>query len=425
MVQPGFGGGLVAALQAQWALEIRAEYGEGLADIGVSPEDRASIIDKVVADILKQGLPVLPETFDAAFDRHPDAQQYISEMEDSGSAEKITKESPETGGNVVYYVAPDGTLSKTKVISYNPDNGETGSADVVTAGYKFVDGEWVRDARLGDATINQSAEEFMQQLQGSGFTSLAEAVAASLRIQRSAVKEPEEPVVPPALPPTTPNDRNDGGNDTPAVDVAPIKPVPVDPTAPTTGTRWKDPNTGRTHVQGDENGSGGRGTQAPIILDLDGDGVEVAFGEDIYFDLDDDGFLEQTSWASADDGFLVLDRNADGTRGAGDGVIDQSNELVLSSLGLKGDTDLQALARYDDNNDGKLDANDAIWNELKVWQDLNQDGKTEGDGTELKTLAAWGISSINIAYDDGTDFTDESNDVEVFGNILHGLAVAA
>jgi len=115
---------------------------------------------------------------------------------------------------------------------------------------------------------------------------------------------------------------------------------------------------------------------------------------------------------------------------AGDGGIDQSNDLELSSLGKDGDTDLQALARYDlgingGNNNGKLDSRDAIWNELKVWQDLNQDGKTEGDGTELKTLAAWGISSINIAYDDGTDFTDESNDVEVFGNNLHGLAVAA
>ena len=135
------------------------------------------------------------------------------------------------------------------------------------------------------------------------------------------------------------------------------------------------------------------GSKTPIILDLDGDGVEVAYGVDIYFDLDDDGFL-------------VIDRDADGTRGAGDGVIDQSNELVLSSLGLEGDTDLQALARYDDNGDGKLDASDAIWNELKVWQDLNQDGKTEGDGTELKTLAAWGISSINLAYDDGTKCDD-------------------
>ena len=62
-----------------------------------------------------------------------------------------------------------------------------------------------------------------------------------------------------------------------------------------------------------------------------------------------------------------------------------------------------ALVRYCGNGDGKLDA---IWNELKVWQDLNQDGKTEGDGTELKTLAAWGISSINLAYGDGTKCDD-------------------
>ena len=218
---------------------------------------------------------------------------------------------------------------------------------------------------------------------------------------------------------------NDDNDDPATSGPAPAQPIKTEIKGDPKGTggavtEYKD----RTHIQ-DGDGYTGRGLQAPIILDLDGDGVEVAFGEDIYFDLDDDGFLEQTSWASADDGFLVIDRNADGTRGAGDGVIDQSNELVLSSLGLEGDTDLQALARYDDNADGKLDASDAIWNELKVWQDLNQDGKTEGDGTELKTLAAWGISSINLAYDDGTDFTDESNDVEVFGNILHGLAVAA
>ena len=178
--------------------------------------------------------------------------------------------------------------------------------------------------------------------------------------------------------------------DEPAVEETPTQPIKTGITGDPKGkggavTIYKD----RTHIQ-DGDGYTGHGTQAPVILDLDGDGVEVAFGEDIYFDLDDDGFLEQTSWAAADDGFLVIDklandvRDTDGTDGWGDGVIDQSNELVLSSLGLEGDTDLQALARYDDNGDGKLDARDAIWNELKVWQELNQDGKTEGDGTAFK-----------------------------------------
>ncbi len=159
----------------------------------------------------------------------------------------------------------------------------------------------------------------------------------------------------------------------------------------------------------------------PIILDLDGDGVEIAFGQQTFFDIDDDGFLEQGAWASADDGFLVLDLNADGTRGAGDGVIDQSRELVWSLWGDAGDTDLQALQRaFDDNDDGIIDAQDSVWSELFVWQDINQDG--ESDEGEVRSLAGWGITQINTNYDDGSSFEDTSDDITVFGNTLHGLA---
>ncbi|MEX0308979.1 MAG: calcium-binding protein, partial [Tateyamaria sp.] len=159
----------------------------------------------------------------------------------------------------------------------------------------------------------------------------------------------------------------------------------------------------------------------PIIVDLDGDGVEISFGQQTYFDWDDDGFLEQGSWASADDGFLVLDLNADGSRGVGDGVIDQTRELVWSLWGSEGDTDLQALRRaFDDNGDGLLNDLDAVWNELRIWQDLDQDGETD-DG-ELRTLADWGITQINLGYDDGSDYSDTDDDINVFGNTLHGLA---
>ena len=57
-----------------------------------------------------------------------------------------------------------------------------------------------------------------------------------------------------------------------------------------------------------------------------------------------DGFRERTAWAAADDGFLVIDLNADGTRGAGDGQIDQRSELVLSNWGPEGSNGLQPLA---------------------------------------------------------------------------------
>ena len=51
----------------------------------------------------------------------------------------------------------------------------------------------------------------------------------------------------------------------------------------------------------------------PIILDLDGDGVEtVSLENGVYFDHDGNLFAEKTGWAGADDAFLVWDRNRNG-----------------------------------------------------------------------------------------------------------------
>ena len=52
----------------------------------------------------------------------------------------------------------------------------------------------------------------------------------------------------------------------------------------------------------------------PLILDLDGDGIEtVSIGDgDVYFDVDGDFFAERTGWLSGDDGFLALDKNRNG-----------------------------------------------------------------------------------------------------------------
>lgn len=175
------------------------------------------------------------------------------------------------------------------------------------------------------------------------------------------------------------------------------------------------------------NDGGGGDSGKPVIIDLDGDGIEVSVDAFVDFDMDGDGFLEQTSWAHADDGFLVIDLNADGSRGDGDGLINQTDELVLSNwLGFDGATDLQALAIFDEwemhggNNDGVLSAQDAIWSELRIWQDSNQNGITD-DG-ELKTLNQLGISQINLQYDDGTHYSDLSNDIELYGNVLLGTA---
>ena len=180
-------------------------------------------------------------------------------------------------------------------------------------------------------------------------------------------------------------------------------------------------------------------TPFPVIVDLDDDGIEVNFGSTVYFDHDDDGYKEAMSWAASDDAFLVIDLAEDGTLSGGDGQIDQSRELVLSFWGQDGDTDLQALqSRFDENNDFVLNsADEEVWAHLRVWQDLNQNAVVD-DG-ELRTLDnasvapgnEWGITQINLTYDGAdvqseadlqTMFEDETNNITVFGNTLHGLA---
>lgn len=72
------------------------------------------------------------------------------------------------------------------------------------------------------------------------------------------------------------------------------------------------------------------------------------------------------------------------------------------------------------NNDGVLDSQDSVWNELKVWQNIDQD--SEVDAGELKTLSDLGITKIDLEYDDGTEFADVSTDVPLFGSTLLGQA---
>lgn len=127
----------------------------------------------------------------------------------------------------------------------------------------------------------------------------------------------------------------------------------------------------------------------PIILDLDGDGLElVAFdGSTVSFDMDADGVVDKTGWAAADDGLLALDRN-------GNGVIDDISEISFVGDAAGALTDGEGLRAFDSNGDGFLSAQDDRFAEFKVWQDANQNGISEA--TELQTLGARGVTSINL-----------------------------
>jgi Ca2+-binding RTX toxin-like protein len=152
----------------------------------------------------------------------------------------------------------------------------------------------------------------------------------------------------------------------------------------------------------------------PVAVDLSGDGridtrtiaqVEAA-GQSITFDWDGQGYQKQTGWIGAGDAFLVLDKNFNQS-------VDQAEELLSNPLIADPGKGLRVLAAYDANQDGRIDANDPVYSQLKVWQDLDQDGNNtraltlngisqlaqdESNGlTELRSLQEVGITAIDYA----------------------------
>lgn len=138
---------------------------------------------------------------------------------------------------------------------------------------------------------------------------------------------------------------------------------------------------------------------SPLVFDLDGDGLELSSlaTSPAHFDLDNDGFAEKTGWVDADDGFLVRDLNSNGT-------IDNQNEMFgEDASGSAWDK----LAAYDTNSDTTISG--AERDALRIWRDLNQNGKT--DSGELFTLQDAGIASINL-YEFGANATIEGHEVD-------------
>jgi Ca2+-binding RTX toxin-like protein len=127
----------------------------------------------------------------------------------------------------------------------------------------------------------------------------------------------------------------------------------------------------------------------PIILDLDGDGIEMVDADtsNVHFDMNKDGVADRTGWVGADDGLLVLDRN-------GNGIIDDAGELSFAKDDNRAVTDLEGLRVWDSNRNGFLEAGDTDFNRFQIWRDVNQNGISEAG--ELFSLTSLGIRSLNL-----------------------------
>jgi LysM repeat protein len=154
--------------------------------------------------------------------------------------------------------------------------------------------------------------------------------------------------------------------------------------------------------------------RSPLTLDLDGDGIVETTSKQnsgVYFDHDNNGFAEQSGWVDKDDGLLVFDKN-------GNNKIDNGSELfgnnTVLSNGNTATNGFEALKALDTNQDGKVDKQDVGFNNLKVWQDKNSNGKLDDD--ELLSMGDTGIKSLNTNYTNSNEIDTNNNHHKQQGN---------
>ena len=82
---------------------------------------------------------------------------------------------------------------------------------------------------------------------------------------------------------------------------------------------------------------------SPIVLDLNGKGVQTqSINAGVKFDISDTGTAVKTGWAAVGEGFLVLDRNNDGTITNGSEMFGTATKLANGLDAING---YQALAQ--------------------------------------------------------------------------------
>jgi hypothetical protein len=133
---------------------------------------------------------------------------------------------------------------------------------------------------------------------------------------------------------------------------------------------------------------------SPIVVDVSGQGFFLTNAADgVWFDISGSGTPIKMGWTagSAQNAFLALP--------GPDGLVHNGKELFgnfTPQPPSETPNGFAALAVYDDNHDGVIDARDAVWKSLRLWIDANHDGVSQPE--ELHTLAELGVNSISLHY---------------------------
>lgn len=133
----------------------------------------------------------------------------------------------------------------------------------------------------------------------------------------------------------------------------------------------------------------------PLVLDLDGDGIETTAisAAATSFDHDGNGFAERTGWVAPDDGLLVRDLDGNGRITTGAELFGNRTPLPDGGTASHG---FEALRSIDSNGDRIIDGRDGEWNHLRIWKD--RDGNARAEAGELLTLETAGVRQLDLAY---------------------------
>jgi hypothetical protein len=136
-----------------------------------------------------------------------------------------------------------------------------------------------------------------------------------------------------------------------------------------------------------------------LPFDLPG-GAELvdAHGKDRgvrFVDIDGDGSLDRIGWTQrgSDEAFLALDRNGDGRITSGSELFGTATPLPGGGLCRNG---FEALRELDDNEDGRIDAADAVWSSLLLWRDDDHDGRSAS--SEIMPVAGSPLAALDLDY---------------------------